>query len=178
MDCVGSSGADAPREGDRLKIAMAVCVFVLSLVWVVGARAADTLELTNSVFQEVTMTRPDGTVERRMVPATTVTPGTEVLYVITYKNSGNEPAEHVVITNPVPKELEYVTASSTKGESASEVSVDGGKRYGALSRLTVTGADGKPRPAKVSDVTHVHWSLTSVVKPGGEGKVSFRAKLK
>jgi hypothetical protein len=57
------------------------------------------------------------------------------------------------------------------------VSVDGGKTYDTLSRLTVTDADGKRRAAKSSDVTHVRWSLKSAVKPGEEGKVSFRAKV-
>ncbi len=155
-------------------------MFVLAsaaLVWSSHAGAADALQLTNEVFQEIEIKNPDGKIDRKIVPAAKVVPGTEVLYVITYKNDGDQAAEKVIVTNPVPKELEYVSAASIAGESAAEVSVDGGKNYGALSRLTVTGADGKSRPATSSDVTHVRWSLKSVVKPGEEGKVSFRAKL-
>jgi uncharacterized repeat protein (TIGR01451 family) len=149
-----------------------------AMVWTSHVGAAHALVLTNEVFQEIEIKGPNGKIERKTVPANKVVPGTEVFYVITYKNDGDKPAEKVIVTNPVPKELEYVTAASIAGESAAEVSVDGGKNYGALSRLTVAGADGKPRPATTSDVTHVRWSLKSIVEPGDEGKVSFRAKLK
>jgi uncharacterized repeat protein (TIGR01451 family) len=147
------------------------------VVWAGHARAADALQLTNEVFQEIEIKGPDGKIERKTIPATRVVPGTEVMYVITYKNEGDQPADDVIVTNPVPKDLEYVSAASITGESAAEVSVDGGKTYDTLSRLTVTDADGKRRAAKSSDVTHVRWSLKSAVKPGEEGKVSFRAKL-
>jgi uncharacterized repeat protein (TIGR01451 family) len=149
-----------------------------AMVWASHVGAAQALLLTNEVFQEIEVKSPDGKLERKTIPAARVVPGTEVIYVITYKNEGDKPAEKITVTNPVPKELEYVTAPSIAGESAAEVSVDGGKNYGALPRLTVAGTDGKPRPATTSDVTHVRWSLKSIVEPGDEGKVSFRAKLK
>jgi uncharacterized repeat protein (TIGR01451 family) len=147
------------------------------VVWAGHARAADALQLTNEVFQEIEIKSPEGKIERKTVRATRVVPGTEVIYVITYKNGGDQPAEDVIVTNPVPKDLEYVSATFATGEGTPEVSVDGGKNFGALSRLTVSDGDGKPRAAKPSDVTHVRWSLKSAVKPGEEGKVSFRAKL-
>ena len=146
------------------------------VVWAGQARVADALQLTNEVFQEIDIKGPDGKLERKTVPAAKVVPGTEVIYVITYKNDGDKPADDVVVTNPIPKDLEYVSAASMGGEST-QVSVDGGKRYDALSRLTVTDAEGKPRAATPADVTHVRWSIKSPVKPGEEGKVSFRAKL-
>lgn len=140
------------------------------------ALAASSLQLSNQVFQELDVKGTDGKVERKTVPAATVVPGTEVFYVINYKNTGDQPAEKIAITNPMPSELEYV---STIGPSATgEVSVDGGRNYGDLANLTVTGTDGASRAAKSSDVTHVRWKLASSLKPGDEGKVSFRAKLK
>lgn len=141
-----------------------------------SAQSAGGLLLSNQVFQEITVKAADGSLQRKTVPAVTVVPGTEVSYVITYRNSGAKPAEQVAITNPVPAKLEYVS-SSTPGP-ASQVSVDGGKRYGALAELSLMAADGSQRPAKASDVTHVRWVLGAPVAPGSEGKVSFKARLR
>lgn len=143
-----------------------------------AASAVDTLQLTNEVFQEIEVTGKDGKKEKKIVPAAKIVPGTEVVYVITYKNIGEQPADQVVVTNPVPKELEYKPNSAFGSGAPADVSVDGGKQYGKLAALKVPGADGKPRPAQGADVTHVRWKLNFSVKPGDEGKVTFRAKLK
>ena len=84
-----------------------------------------------------------------------------------------QPATDVAINNPVARELVFLDASV----APSAVSVDGGKRYAPLSELTVTGADGKPRPAQPADVTHLRWTIASVA-PDASGKVSFRARVK
>jgi uncharacterized repeat protein (TIGR01451 family) len=143
-----------------------------------GAMAQGTLQLTNEVFQEVTSTDAAGKKSVKRVPATTVVPGTEVIYVVTYKNVGAQPADNVVITNPVPKELALKSESAAAAGASVEYSVDGGKTYGALAALRVTGSDGKPRPAQAADVTHVRWKLARAVKPGEQGSVSLRAVLK
>jgi uncharacterized repeat protein (TIGR01451 family) len=111
------------------------------------------------------------------VPATKVEPGAEVVYVLSYKNTGKAPAEKVVISNPVPANLEFREASTAAG-AAADVSVDGGKTWGRLAALKVTGKDNKPRAAQASDVTDVRWVLAAAVPAGGEGKVTYRARLK
>ncbi|MGQ0430564.1 MAG: hypothetical protein ACT4UQ_11590, partial [Gammaproteobacteria bacterium] len=81
-----------------------------ALVWFGAAQAAGGLQLHNEVFQEIEVIGADGKPEHQRVPAATVVPGTEVFYVITYRNVGDQPADGVAITNPVPVELEYVAA--------------------------------------------------------------------
>jgi uncharacterized repeat protein (TIGR01451 family) len=139
--------------------------------------AQDTLELRNAVFQEVDVKAADGTMHKERVPAAKVVPGTEVIYVITYRNSGKQPATDVVITNPIPEELAYRPEQGPGPSAAPEVSVDAGKSWGALASLKVTGDDGKPRAAQGSDVTHVRWKLGAPVKAGEQGSVSYRAVL-
>lgn len=155
-----------------LGLALAAC----ALTGFSSAHAAGGLQLDNQVFQEIEIVGADGKPERRTVPAATVVPGTEVLYMITYRNSGDQPAENVAITNPVPPDLEYISVLGPG--PANQVSVDGGKRYGPLASLSVTGADGKPRPAQTADVTHVRWTLNTALQPGSAGSVSFKARLK
>jgi uncharacterized repeat protein (TIGR01451 family) len=149
-----------------------------TLLYAAGAAAQGTLQLTNEVFQEVATTGADGKKSVKRVPAASVVPGTEVIYVISYKNAGTQPADNVVVTNPVPKELALKSESTTAPGTSVEYSVDGGKTYGALASLRVTGSDGKPRAAAAADVTHVRWKLARAVKPGEQGSVSLRAVLK
>jgi uncharacterized repeat protein (TIGR01451 family) len=143
----------------------------------VPAAAADTLELKNAVYQEVDVKAEDGTTHRERVPAAKVVPGSEVIYVITYRNTGKQPATDVVITNPIPAELAYRPEPGPGPSTAPEVSVDSGKSWGALASLSVRGADGKPRAAQGSDVTHLRWKLGNPIRAGEQGSVSYRAVL-
>jgi len=157
-----------------------VLFFVVAfLVFGLGSvHAGGGLVLTKEVFQEIEVKGEDGKIEKKMVPATKVVPGTEVFFVVNYQNQGEKPAEKVVITNPVPKELEYITAAVPPSVAQLTVSVDSGKTYDDLKNLEVKGTDGKPRPARASDVTEVRWVLKSDVPSGDGGSVSFRARLK
>ncbi len=140
--------------------------------------AQEPLQISNQVFQEIEVTGKNGKKEKKTVPAAKVVPGNEVIYVITYKNTGAQPAAKVVLTNPVPRELSYQGGSASGTNAKFEVSVDGGGNYGALPSLKVPDADGKPRPAQPADVTHLRWTLASAVPAGKEGAVSYKAVLK
>ena len=154
-----------------------LAVACLLLAVAPAAAAQDSLELSNAVYQEIDVKTADGTMRKERVPAAKVVPGTEVIYVITYHNAGKQPAGDVVITNPIPAELAYRPEAGPGPSVAPEVSVDAGKSWGALASLSVKGADGKPRPAQGSDVTHVRWKLGAPVKAGEQGSVSYRAVL-
>lgn len=161
----------------RLRTRHGLAAACLLLAVAPAVAAQDTLELRNAVYQEVDVVDADGTMHRERVPAAKVVPGTEVIYVITYHNVGKQPATEVVITNPIPAELAYRPEQGPGPSAAPEVSVDAGKSWGALAKLTVKGDDGKPRAAQGSDVTHVRWMLSKPVKPGEQGSVSYRAVL-
>jgi uncharacterized repeat protein (TIGR01451 family) len=159
-------------------VGASLAVFACALGAATASRAADTLQLTNQVYQEIEKSLPDGTIRKELVPAAKVIPGTEVLYVITYRNVGSEPAGDVVITNPVAKELAYRADSAAGLKTHVEVSVDGGGTFGILGSLKVSDGQGGVRPAQAGDVTHVRWKLAGAVEPQGEGEVSFRAVLR
>jgi uncharacterized repeat protein (TIGR01451 family) len=157
---------------NSLRLALAAS----ALLWFGAAHAAGGLQLSNQVFQEIEVVGADGKPEHKTVPAAMVVPGTEVFYVISYRNTGDKPADNVAITNPVPSELEFVSVLGPA--PASQVSVDGGKQYGALASLSVADAEGKLRPAQPEDVTNVRWMLNTALPPGAAGSVSFKARLK
>lgn len=155
----------------KIKTIIAAGVMMLTSL---AANAAG-VQLTNSVFKEVERKTPAGTTEIKLVPAGVIVPGDRVLFVMSYKNSGTNPASKVVITNPVPSEVQYVAAKEG-GEPV--VSVDGGKSFAILSSLTIRNADGTTRPARRSDVTHVRWEIPRTLTPGETGQVSFQGQIK
>ena len=117
---------------------------VAVLVCVGAAHAAGPLQITNAVYQEVEVRAPDGSVTHKRVVAERVVPGGEVIYEISYENTGTEPATEIAIDNPLPAEVAFVDAAT----EPTVVSVDGGQTFGELEALTVEGPDGEPRAAQ------------------------------
>lgn len=136
------------------------------------------VELKTEAFYEVETTRQDGSKAKELQPLVRAVPGQEVVYVTTYRNTGSEPAAKVVLKNPVPEGLAYKAGSAQGAGARADVSVDGGKQFGALPMLSVRGPDGKTRPATADDVTDVRWTLAAPLQPGAEGTVTYRAQLK
>ena len=162
----------------RSRLTRCWCLAVLFCFLSGLAFAADKLILTNAVFQEIEVTDEQGKKEIKQMPALTALPGSELIYVITYKNPGDKPVEDVIINNPLAKELLY-KEKSAQGENANVfVSVDGGKKYGDLAALRIPTTDGASRPAEASDVTHLQFKLNKKVLPQEEGTVHFRVVLK
>lgn len=135
------------------------------------------VELKVEALQEVAVTTA-GKTEKKLQPMEHAVPGQEVVYRITYHNTDAKPAERVVIRNPVPPAMSFKAGSAEGAGTQTDVSVDGGKQFGALNKLSVKGADGKPRPATAADVTTVRWTLSAPVAAGAQGVVSYRATLK
>ncbi|MCX7283470.1 MAG: hypothetical protein NTX28_05390 [Novosphingobium sp.] len=99
-----------------------------------------------------------------------VVPGDKLLFSTKYANKGSQQVDNFVVTNPVPQAVRVADDSA----AALQVSVDGGKAYGLLSALTVKDADGKVRPARAEDITHLRWTVPAIA-PGASGTVEYHA---
>ena len=135
------------------------------------------IEVKNEAFREIEVVTADGSKRLEQVPAEKVMPGTEVIYITTVKNLGQDPAEQVVVNNPMPDHMLYRGPSLLENSGAVEVSVDGGKRYGTLDALEVNEGDGTVRPAEPKDVTHVRFKMDRPLQPGATNRFGFRAVL-
>lgn len=100
-----------------------------------------------------------------------VIPGDRLVFTTRYTNTSAEVVEDFVVTNPLPK------AVMLAEDGDFEVSVDGGKSFGAFSALSVTLEDGADRPAELADVTHIRWTLARLT-PGQQGSVSYFAVIR
>lgn len=159
----------------KLIPALPVVVAVLAAT---AASAQETrhLDVTTVVHKEVVVEMPDGRTETKLVDADSVVPGERVIYTITFANVGDEPAENVVITNPIAESLVYVAGSASGDGMRVEFSIDGGSTFAPASELKVID-EGIERPATTSDYTHVRWVMQTELAAGGEGQASFAAVL-
>lgn len=139
---------------------------------------AGPLALTTVAQTEEVIARADGTVETRLVDVTTVVPGDEVIYTITYQNTGDEAAEAVTITDPVPAQMRYLDGTAFAPGADITFSVDGGRSWGTPQELRILAADGSERRATAADYTHIRWRLRHAIGPGKRGYARFRAALR
>jgi uncharacterized repeat protein (TIGR01451 family) len=140
------------------------------------AVAQDALEVSTVVEKEIVVERLDGERVVERVAADVVTPGERVVYTITFRNVGAEPADNVVITNPIADSLIYVAGSAASDIADVQFSVDGGQTFGPASELRVIDGDIE-RPATTKDYTHVRWVMQTALAAGAEGQTSFAADL-
>jgi len=134
------------------------------------------LNVRTVVQKEQVIVNEDGDAESKLVAADTVVPGEKVVYTITFQNISDEPAENVVITNPISGELMYVDGSAFGPGSAIQFSIDGGLTFANASELTVT-ENGVTRSAGAEDFTHIRWVMQQELAAGAQGVARFSAVL-
>lgn len=131
--------------------------------------------LVTKVLTEKRVAAKDGTTRVDLKATGHAVPGDKLVYQIAYSNTGTQPVKDFVLSNPLPKGVNYVAPAD--GSSAPELSVDG-STFGSLAALRVKGPDGALRPASSDDVKVVRWRLAQPLAPGAAGQVAFRAVLR
>lgn len=161
----------------RLSIALAALALALSAWGPARAQAGGDIELRNIAEIEQPVKGADGKVVKKRVIAQKAIPGTEVIYTSTFRNTGKRPAGNIGIVNPVPANTTLVAGSAFGENTQVTFSADGGRNWAAADKVTVTGADGKPRPAGISEFTHIRWTYRGELAPGKQGAVGFRVTV-
>ena len=136
------------------------------------------IEISTTAEIEIVEVAPDGQETVLRTAARSVVPGTELIYTITAKNAGNEPADKVVVTNPVPAQTRYIDGTAAGANTDITFSVDGGESWGQPVSLTVVDENGESRTATADDYTHVRWTLKSNLAPAQQLPVTYRAQVK
>lgn len=136
------------------------------------------IQLTSVAEIEKEVSNTEGKKEIKRMPASTVVPGTEVIFTTTYENVSKEKAEKAVITNPVPQHMVYTENSARGFGTRITFSIDNGKSFNIPSKLFVFDAAGRKFPARPHDYTHIRWEMIKPLPSGATGEVSFRAILK
>ena len=163
----------------KRQIFMVLSVLLFSCMGVteLWAQQQGRIELDAIAEMEKEVINAKGEKEHIRVPVARAVPGDEVIYTIYYNNAGQEPADNVVIVNPIPEHMIYTPGSAAGADTVIVFSIDKGETYAFPEKLRVTGTDGNIRPARASDYTHVKWTRQKSLMPGEKGQVSFRARL-
>lgn len=149
---------------------MKLILTLLALLIPASAFAADSVALSSAVFVERELTDASGRARTELQAPKLVTPGDRLIFILSYHNAGSTPADHFIVTNPLPEAVVY---AGTPDQTA-VFSIDGGRSWGALSVLKLREDDGRWRYARPEDVTHIRWAMQKAVPVGGRGKFSFR----
>ena len=153
----------------------AAALLLATAAWTgVHAQASNDIELRNVAELEQEVKTPEGKVEKKRVPALKAIPGNEVIYTSTFRNNGKKPAANVSVVNPVPANTTYVGGSAFGENRDITFSADGGRTWAPADKVTVTGPDGKKRPAAASDLTHIRWTYRGELAAGKQAAVGFR----
>lgn len=145
---------------------------LIAIAALLGGNAAfanNNVALSSAVFVERTIADTSGNSKMVLQEPKVVTPGDRLIFILSYHNKGPTPASSFVVTNPLPSAVAYQGTP----DATAEVSIDGGKAWGALSALKVL-ENSQWRSARPEDVTHVRWALKQAIPVGAQGKLSFR----
>ncbi len=154
-----------------------LCTAVMLLVLAPAALAQVTL--TNSVKKVETFVDDAGVPQRRLVDVSSVVPGDELRYTITFTNEGTESVDagSIVITNPIPEDTEYLDGTAFGSGTEITFSTDAGERFADPDELSLARG-GTTVPAMARDYTTIRWVFAPPLKPGETSFVSFNVRLK
>jgi uncharacterized repeat protein (TIGR01451 family) len=162
----------------RWLVILIISLILMPLPGIGFAQEPGQVVLESLIQREIEVVNADGEKEIKLVEAGNAIPGDELIFTVTYTNQGTEPAENVVLVNPVPEHTQYIDGSAGGENTAITFSVDGGGSYDLPENLMVTGEDGKSRTAQAREYTHLRWVRTGDLPPAEGGKVFFRVRLK
>lgn len=152
-------------------------ILLLSATGKLLAQQQGTIEINNKAYKEVEVLNDLGEKEYKLVEPSKVLPDDEIIYIITFKNIGDQPASNIRITDPIPNNSKYKKGSAFGAGTVIEYSIDGGKTYNKPELLKTKNASGAAVIAQTKDYTHIRWTYTGTLQPGEEGTVTFRTVI-
>jgi len=161
----------------RITVPSVLTTLIAGLVTSSIAFAEGEIELKTTAQQQVKAVDASGREVTKLVTASKVVPGDEVIYTITARNLSDQSVESVVIDDPIPEHMTYVMGSAVGQGTMITFSVDGGKSFDRSENLVVTDTSGTSRAAEAKDYTDIRWTLDTALAPAATRSVSFRAKL-
>ncbi|MBJ6748908.1 DUF11 domain-containing protein [Geomonas anaerohicana] len=164
-------------QRNKYLVAATVALALTSMPLAVWAQPKVTIAI--KAEKEVNVTAKGKQVKKR-VAAKGVQPGEEIIYTLSYVNSGTEAAKDVVISDPIPTGTAYIPGSASDADDLT-FSIDKGKSFKKPTLLTyeLKGSGGKmeKKVAAPEEYTDIRWTIPQI-PAGGKGSVNFKVKVK
>lgn len=153
-----------------IRAILAILITASAIIPQVASAQAKPVKLESAVH----LVRPaEGGTGTQLVEPHNVVPGDTLVFTTSFRNGGSSTVNDFVIVNPVPADLRLSHDTAAK----TEVSVDGGHKWGTLADLKIIGSDGLEQPASVENITHMRWVFKEV-PAGTAGEVQFSALVR
>ena len=135
------------------------------------------VSISSNSFQESVHVSENGEKTTEWLKAEKIVPGTTIKYVNKLVNSGDKKANHLVIKNPIPNNMQYI-ANTAQCKTACSIrySIDHGVTFHTAEELILLDEDGK-HLAKAFEYTDIMWVVESL-DAKTESFVEYKAKLK
>ena len=107
---------------------------------------------------------------QELADGSSVAPGDVLRYTIVGENTGQNPANNLEVTQPIPEQMVYKLDSATaKTQANITYSVDQGKTFVAEPKIKVKQEDGTMTevPAPPEAYTHIRWNFATVTPEAG-----------
>lgn len=129
-----------------IRLCTAAALFAFPAAAVAGT---ESVLLANSVFVERAQKGEGDSAKTVLMPLKSMKSGDTLLFVVSFRNRGAEPASGLIVTNAVPQTVFF--AGAEPGDALR--SVDGGHDWGSLSSLTGRRATDRARPSSATSPT-------------------------
>ena len=146
-----------------MKRIWAVVAAAIAMFSSAGAVARQPVEISRAVYIERKVPNPDGRMVRALEPADELRRGDQVVLMLEWSAPVRD---GFVVSSRVPRDLAFRRAGGVEAE----VSIDGGRSFGALESLRVGD-----RRATPEDVTHLRWRVTEAHTASGRGLLTYSA---
>jgi hypothetical protein len=125
---------------------------------------------------------PTVALTKTVTPSGTQSPGTDLIYSVSFTNSGAAIAQSLVITDPTPANTDFKVGSVTTNMGTTGLTVAVAYSNDSGSTWTYTPASGGGGAAAGYDrnVTNIRWTFTgnlSQTSPNNSGSVGFTARI-
>ena len=164
------------QKGHNMQFHTPAIMLISALLLPFSAIAAPKISLNVRAEIEVSVEENGKQVTKR-IEAGAVEPGQEVIYTLSYHNSGDEKATKVNLNNLIPENTSYIANSAWGKNSDIQFSVDSGKSFKKPSLMSyeVSGENGKKEKVQASPekYTDIRWTVKEI-PANKRGEVGFR----
>jgi uncharacterized repeat protein (TIGR01451 family) len=162
----------------RMTRTVSGAIVALCVACMASGQATSSSLVVKVIAEVETRVMQDGREIVRLMPASRVVPGDEVIYTLEIRNSGAAPVAEPTVINPVPAHMAYLADSATGPGAEVSYSIEGGHSFDWPENLRMVGADGSSRLAKPADYTHIRWTLKNTLRVNSVAFARFRAVVK
>ncbi len=143
-----------------------------------AAVSAQALTAKQTVEKETSVIGADGAVQTVRETVDTIVPGERVIYSLNFENDKADPANDIVLTMPIPAEVQYIEGTADAPQTNVTFSADGGESFSSRQSVMLMDSAGNIRAAGADELTHIRWSVPGPVEAGEGGVLSFAASVK